>query len=260
MISTSNVSLVEFSLWLILGTNVTLWSYILLGHLDSFRKRAEVKQQVEINNEIEQQLCLQAPATPLLLAAPAEKKVFQTEMPEIIEGFNESFELVSYEEVAKTSAIVEEEAPTISGLNIEILEDDCITPPLSVLSMGEIADLFGVRLISSQEWHAPLNVTFFDQLIKNPKDSQSTLILTKLDGKDEKKRFQNLQIEAFYEGVDVVTNFDRSLFMSKDDVLSMIESYSSLYRELILVADRDDAWIFEPGELVHSTDQEIAAI
>ena len=74
-------------------------------------------------------------------------------------------------------------------------------------------------------------------------NDRSSLILANLD--TEKYGLYKPNIETFYDGVDVMTNFSRSSFLMREDVINFVGGIKKKYENIILLGKPNDKWTFK---------------
>jgi hypothetical protein len=113
----------------------------------------------------------------------------------------------------------------------------------TTLCLLDLIDDSKLVVINPPEFFQENPTPYLDSLIAKINDQNKTLILANLDQKNF--GYYKANIETFYDGVDVMTNFHRANFISMEDVISFIEKAKQQYAHVILLAQPNDTWVFK---------------
>lgn len=111
------------------------------------------------------------------------------------------------------------------------------------LNMSELEERNKLDVINPPESYLKNPMPYLDSIIAKVKNDSETIILANLDSNDF--GFYKPNIETFYDGVDVMTNFSRTNFVMKEDVFGLVESLKIKYDKIILLANPNESWVFK---------------
>ena len=86
---------------------------------------------------------------------------------------------------------------------------------------------------------------YLDEITSERQNDESMVILMNLKSNITDTYSKKLNLEAFYSGVDVVTNFKNELFTSVEDFAKAITKLKSVSTNIIFVGNSQQLWTFE---------------
>lgn len=258
---------------LVLVFNFILWAFVFKSIFqDFFKHKKQKKVEHQVSQATEPQITFNAPtATIEVQAAPVVAIDSPASSPENIPvpgietkvqsaaeatsshplipktrptdfgNYNESFEAID-KDIQKMTFRLEKEIKNF--VEKDKTADTTLPRDPTRVMIRELCKDFGVTLKRPLEGDQTNWVKQLDDVFEGLKPSENILIITNLDGVCAATKARQANIETFYPGVDVLTNFRREIFYSRGEITRLFDKLTKKYDRTIMLARPEEIWSF----------------